>query len=169
MSFNTQRFDARAPQEQTYTTWFNPTDTDMHVDVYDGTGRHQNNEPNATRYIFRSKSETVVPSKFDNAIQRVRCDKEECQRDGRTNGFCMKGHRGQIIDGKAVLLQHKGFAELRELPDALDPTLSAKRAADVELAVAAIQRKSAEDAMILAKGKSIEADERIDHAKSLKK
>ena len=148
------RYEPTAPEEATVTTWHNPTDYEMFVDVYNGTGVHKNNERRATRYRFPKRSDTQVPSRFDNAIQLIQCGLDECRQDGT---WCNKGHHGTVVGGLAPLLQKKGTEIVATLLPCLDPMLAQKKAADAELATQDIARRYAEDAMMLAKHKSMEA------------
>jgi len=148
------RFEPNAPEEASITTWHNPTDLDMHIDVYLGGGTHHNNERRATRYRFPKHADTFVPSQFDNAIQLIHCGLDECRQDGT---WCTKGHHGTVVGGSCPMLQKKGTEAVATLLPCLDPLLAQKKAADAELATQDIARRFAEDAMMLAKKRAMDA------------
>lgn len=155
------RMDPLAPVEERYTTWHNPTDHQMHVDVFLGTGRHNNNESRPTRFYFEPHKDTSVPSRFDDAIQKVQCTRDECRQAGI---FCRKGHKGTIVGGSAPQLQNKGSSELAVLPDHLDPLKAAKKEAEAQVAAQDIARRAAEQAMLLAKKQAMDAEEALEAA-----
>lgn len=135
------------PQEQRYTTWYNPLQVEQKAVL------HENGRP--TLYRFPPGGETRVPSIFDSAIQSVICTDRECRDRG---GYCQKGHEGRVAAGLAPQLVNKG----REAPVHLDPAVDeqkAKRAeAEVALAQAHLAREAAEKAQIVAASRMAETE-----------
>lgn len=155
------RYEPNAPEEATVTTWHNPTDHEMFVDVYNGTGIHKNNERRATRYRFPKRADTQVPSRFDNAIQLIQCGLDECRQDGT---WCNKGHRGTVVGGLAPQLQKKGTEAVANMLPCLNPDLAQETAAAAEVAVQDLARRKAEDAMMLARKRQQDATDALEAA-----
>lgn len=139
------------PVVELYTTWFNPLPVEQYVDLYQG------NERRPTRYQFKPGQETVVPSRFDYAIQNVQCMSEECRKT--PPGWCRKPseHQGIISGGYAPQLQRRGSK--LTLDPALDPLIQDKKFAEAELAAQANAARHAEAAMQIALQKKNEAED----------
>jgi|GEM_PF-2605342 len=138
-----------------FTTWFNPLQVAQHVDVFYGSGFA--NEPQATRFTVQPGQKLDIPSRFDYAIQKVSCDKDECKK--KAPGFCSKGHSGTILGGLAPQLVREGSRAV--LAEALDPSLAEKRQQEAKLAAANIARHNAENAMLLAEARRLELEAEI--------
>ena len=142
------------PRREQYTTWVNPTDTAMFVEVYNG------NEAVPTRYDFPPHEEVQVPSRFDTAIHRGQCGQRECQNKG---GWCLNAdHRANVVGGLAPMLQRKG-SNWKVLP-ALDPLQAELEATKAQLVAESIVRKKAEDAQILAAARATELEQKLEEA-----
>lgn len=152
------RFEPTAPEEALITTWHNPTDHEMYVDVYVGSGVHKNNERRATRYRFPKHADTQVPSQFDNAIQLIQCGMDECRQHGT---WCAKGHRGTVVGGSCPQLQKKGTEGVAGLLPCLNPMLAQEIAAAAEVASQDLARRKAEDAMMLARKRQQDASDAL--------
>jgi hypothetical protein len=111
-----QTFDQ--PEEQRFTTWRNPTDHEMRVDVYESHGRRK-------RFVFPPKREVNVPSEYDHAIHD--------ERDGI------------IVGGLAPLLQRAVGQGV--LHSALDPEEAARKAALEESERAVLAKKAADEVL----------------------
>jgi hypothetical protein len=148
------RHDPLPPIDETITLWFNPLSVDQIVIVRHG------NEARPTRYVFKPGRETPVPARFDDAIQKVHCDQDECRT--HAPGFCRnrKEHQGTVLGGLAPQLRYVGSPA--KLSEALDPALAAKRQAEAEVAAADIARRVAADAQIIAEQKRLEAAAKLD-------
>lgn len=151
---SSRRYDTVAPQSERLTTWHNPTDHDMRVDVWYGNNGHYN-EPKPTRLTFPAHQDVTHPSRFDNAIQLVQCTEEDCRR--ATPSWCTRGHIGTVIGGAAPQLQHRGWETI--LPDHLDPARAERKEKEAELAAASIAARRAEDAMLIAEARKREIDD----------
>jgi hypothetical protein len=127
-------FEPEAPNEQLYTTWYNPLDVVTSVDIMTNPGKW-------SRYRIQPKSRTLIPSDYDYAIQVV--------RDGVIHG------------GMAPLWVKEGTAPMGTAPKpipederpqvhpALDSSLSEAKAAE-EIALKAYQQKiAAEQAIVI--------------------
>jgi hypothetical protein len=122
---------ALEPQEETYSNWNNPLSVPQIVDLHHGSSRRP------TRYKWMPGETKTLPSRFDVAIHRV--------------------SNGVIIGGLAPQLVKLGSDEI--LDSALDPTSASKRAAEAAQVAAMLQKKAAEEALLIATGRIVETSE----------
>jgi hypothetical protein len=106
------------PQEQRFTSWRNPTQHDMKVDIYEAPGRRK-------RYVVPAGKETQIPSEYDGAIHDVR--------------------DGIIVGGLAPLLDKA--VDSAVLHPALDPQEAARKAALEEAEKAILAKKAADEVL----------------------
>lgn len=122
------------PETSPFTTWYNPTDRDVRLDLHVETPKpHQGsgpptafsegrrtptdtkregvfNERRGTKlFIVKARAEKVIPSEFDGAIQKVK--------------------DGVVMSGLAPQLLNKGLKELPKVHASLDVALQNERAA----------------------------------------
>jgi hypothetical protein len=105
-------------EEQRLTTWRNPTDREMRVDLHDRPGRRK-------RFVFPPGQEVQVPSEFDRGIHDV--------RDGVTVG------------GLAPLLER--VSGQTPLHPSLDPEEAARKAAMEAAERTVIAKKAADEVL----------------------
>jgi hypothetical protein len=106
------------PQEQRFTSWRNPTDHDMKIDIYEAQGRRK-------RYVVPAGKEVQIPAEYDRAIHDVR--------------------DGVIVGGLAPLLQ-KAIDDA-VLHPVLDPQEAARKAALAEAEKALLAKKAADEVL----------------------
>ena len=136
----------QTPRIATFTTWMNPTPNDMHVDIQEGEGKSFS----VQRYEIKAGQSAQIPSQYDHAIHYTDCGREECHhsRELGAGYFCKKGHDGTIVGGLAPMLVRVGVNE--QLPESLDTSREAKRAAEADRLRAEANLKKAEDEALLA-------------------
>lgn len=106
-------------ETQTFTTWRNPTQHAMHVDIFESPGRPKK------RYVFPPGKEVQVPSEHHRAIHDVR--------------------DGVIVGGLAPLLERATPDGV--LHPALDPEEVAKKTAQEEAEKAVLATKAANEVL----------------------
>lgn len=149
------RNEAMEPVEETNSIWYNPTPHQQVVDFYDVNPRQ------GTRYKIPAGGSREIPSRYDFAIQKVLCSDPACR--AKQHGFCMVGHEGQVMGGMAPALIKKGQSRAAfPLDPALDPSLQEKRSLEAEAAAAALAKKTADEALLIATNKRLETEARID-------
>lgn len=147
------RSNAADPVEETISTWHNPMSSDQTVIFHDTNSR-------GTKFVIPAGGVREIPGRYDFAIQRVQCGDNACRQSG--HGFCMHGHDGQVIGGMAPGLIKQGQTRRSHpLDPALDPDIQLKREAEAKIAAAMIARSSADEALLIAKGAEIQADEKL--------
>ncbi len=117
-------FDPMQPQVRTNTTWVNPTDTLLKINVH--VGSTPGNPSGRAQYIFPPRGETIVPSEFDAAFHDVR--------------------DGLVVGGLAPQLRKKGSPD--ELHPALDIARSQEKAAAIQAEAALVARAAADSALV---------------------
>lgn len=131
--------------EMRLTRWRNPRNHSQKIVLFDSTNRK-------IVVTFQPGEEKDIPSEYDFAIHRVDCGQEECHR-GPVH-YCLRGHPGVVVGGLAPLLERVNVADTLE--PTLDPDVDAKRKAEAAMAAAALQKKVAEDALVVAAAKVAE-------------
>lgn len=127
------------PVEAKFTKWHNPLDREQVVDIREAQGQPP------TRYRWKPGETRELPSKYDNAIQRV--------------------HDGKIVAGKAPLLQRVGANDV--LDPALDMFAAEKKQREAEQLAAAHAKKMADEAMLVAAAKVSEAEKKHTRTRGL--
>ncbi len=113
--------DPTKPQEQTFTTWRNPLDRDVNLDLYVGSHivNGKTNHSPFHRYTVRAGETKQIPSEFDDAIAKL-------------------NENGVVVSGKAPFMQRVGVDT--EVHPSLAVELPAVSAADDDKPDAAAQR-----------------------------
>lgn len=140
--FNDDEDDLQEEEKSPYTTWHNPTDTDVVLDLHvatptphAGTGpggaprerkKHgQLNEKTGTkRFIIKARGECIIPAEFDQAIQKV------------TDGIIQCGLAPQLIN-RGVKILPKLHVALDVAEQKRKETVEAMRKAVLDRAAAA--------------------------------
>jgi hypothetical protein len=117
------------PQLQSFTTWVNPTDRDVVLDLH--TGASPQNLSGRVRYIVPANGEQIVPAEFDLGIHDTR--------------------DGVIVGGLGPQLRRKDKSEI--LHSSLDADKAAEREAAADAEKALIAKQAAEQAMMSAVAK----------------
>lgn len=140
------------PPVQSFTTWINPTNKVVKIDIYVGPSAYMmcindagkrvpRNPSGRVRYVIPAGGQLDIPSEHDGAIHDVR--------------------DGQIVGGLGTVLVRKGSSD--QLSEALDANLSAKKAADMQAALAADAKRAQEQAIAVAVAQGMAAEKaRID-------
>ncbi len=121
-------FDPSEPQEQTFTTWRNPLDRDVNLDLYVGSHivNGKTNHSPFHRYVVPAGATKQIPREFDDAIAKLH-------------------EHGMVVSGKAPFMQRVGVeTELHPAlaVDAPAPAEPAEDKPDVGAKRAAIARKA---------------------------
>lgn len=121
------------PLEQQDTEWFNPLEQEQCVDVREG------DSPRPTRYRVPPGGSKMIPSKYDNVVQRV--------------------YNGVIIGGQAPqLIKRNVVGPMDKLAPELDTEAVKKQTAELEAARAVIAQTNAANAAAAAGARAAEAD-----------
>ena len=83
--------DPNEPQEQTFTTWKNPLDRDVNLDLYVGSHivNGKSNHSPFHRYTVPAGATKQIPAEFDDAIAKL-------------------NEHGMVVSGKAPFMQRVG-------------------------------------------------------------
>lgn len=147
------------------TVWENPTDQDIHLDLYVGTvpvyspqakakwrdcTRQQlfERQKGIRRYVIPARSKRAIPAEFDRGIQAYKCMEDGCT--GRVLYCTDHSHRKQTIGGLAPALINHGLQHRPTLHPSLDTALMKQEAAQQAQAEAIAAKNSAESRLIIA-------------------
>ncbi len=136
------------PVVQTFTTWTNPTDAAVYLDIH--VGATFSNPSGRFRYVVPAHGEVQIPGEYDLAVHDTR--------------------DGVIVGGLGPQLRRKDRVE--QLHQSLDANKSAEKEAQAEAEQALIAKQAAEQAVMLAVSKkqaAVEAQARVSTTEKLSK
>ncbi len=125
--------DPLAPPAQLFTTWVNPTERPVHLDLH--VGSSVTNKSGRVRYTVPTRGEATIPSEFDLGIQDVR--------------------NGEVVGGLGPMLIRKDNPAV--VAGALDANRSRAKEAALEAEQALMAQRAAESAVLAAVAKGEEA------------
>jgi hypothetical protein len=132
----TQRFlEPEAPNEQIYTTWYNPNKEVQWVDIMATPGRW-------TRYKVKSEGRVQIPSEYDYAIQVVR---DGVVKSGMAPTWIRESYGP--MGGEQTFVPEE---ERPVLDSNLDPLKSLAKVAEKQAIDALLQKRHAEEALLAA-------------------
>jgi len=128
------------------TTWINPSDEEVFMKFFDVNGYRNGNSPDAkvepaqfSEFLIKPNEEVTIPSKYDNAVQRIR--------------------DGVIVAGQGPRLQKKGQPKI-PMHKSIDPDYATK-AAQLFYAKHILEDfKSAQDAVTIATAELVKDQEK---------
>jgi hypothetical protein len=179
------------PEETRDTIWENPTEHDVVLDLHVGTTPYYG-PPSArpkmrreqltgcrmyviTRGIVDGKSvvgeidpttgkprgRRTIPAEFDQAIQQTSCRHPDCVS---RKMYCRNGsHEKDIVGGLGPYLKNRGVQVAPRLHPSLDALHAEKMAAEAKARQAIIEKAAAQDALQVAQGQVIMANEAREH------